>query len=210
MIKNTRRMYSLVLLPIMAGNICLPFVEAKKPTVKYIFEDTRAIQQDNDLLVQTEIDGTYFFVSPQYIAVMKDYERAKAENERKAKEEAERLEQERLAKEKAKREALEARKMEFVLTFYTDLDCENGWGAITCEGKPLRSGIVANNVIPLHTKIYLDGYGEVEVADRGGSNFNSPHRLDVFVARWSGETDAQYKQRVLNMGRQTVKGYYVE
>ena len=52
----------------------------------------------------------------------------------------------------------------FILTFYTSLDCENGYGAITCTGKKLRPGMVANNVLPLGTKIYLEGWGNVVAA----------------------------------------------
>lgn len=140
-------------------------------------------------------------------AKIKENERIRIEEERR------RAEEERIRKEEEARKAEEERKkntIDFTLTFYTSLDCENGYGAITCEGKPLRSGIVASNVIPLHTKIILEGYGEVEVADRGGSEFNSPYRLDVFVARQAGETDSQYKRRIMEMGRQTVKGRIVK
>lgn len=96
---------------------------------------------------------------------------------------------------------------EFILTFYTSLDCENGYGAITCEGDSLQQGGVASNVYDLGTKIYLEGYGETIVNDRGGSNFNSSNRLDVFIEREYGESDYEYKQRVSKMGIVTVKGY---
>lgn len=100
--------------------------------------------------------------------------------------------------------------LEFILTFYTSLDCENGYGAITCEGNSLQQGGVASNVYDLGTKIYLDGYGETIVNDRGGSNFNSSNRLDVFIEREYGESDYEYKQRVNKMGKVTVKGYIVK
>lgn len=99
---------------------------------------------------------------------------------------------------------------EFILTFYTSLDCENGYGAITCEGNSLQQGGVASNVYDLGTKIYLEGYGETIVNDRGGGNFNSSNRLDVFIEREYGESDYEYKQRVSKMGIVTVKGYIVK
>lgn len=213
MTKTTRRMYSLVLMPIMAGNICFPFSNAKKQTERFTFE--RTIEKNNELLRKTEIEeNTYnfFTTSYQYIEVMKEFDRLNKELELKKKQELERQEQERFEQErikKKKQEEIEAKTRNFILTFYTDLDCENGWGAITCEGKPLVDGIVANNVIPLHTKIYLEGYGEVVVADRGGSNFNTEARLDVFVPRNHGESDGHYLARVQKMGKQVVKGYYL-
>lgn len=116
-----------------------------------------------------------------------------------------REEQERLLQEEIKRKEQEEQKKremnnrEFVLTFYSGDSSENSQaGAVTCTGQPLREGIVANNVLPLGTKIFLEGYGEVIVADHGGSQFNSEERLDVFI---SGS-----KSEVNKMGRQIVKG----
>jgi len=98
----------------------------------------------------------------------------------------------------------------FVLTFYTSLDEENGYGPITCSGSKLRSGMVANNVLRQGTKIITNEYGELVVADRGGNNFNTRHRLDVFISRRKGESDYQYKRRVNSMGVVKVKGYIIK
>lgn len=99
----------------------------------------------------------------------------------------------------------------FILTFYTSLDSENSSaGAVTCTGSKLRAGMVANNVLKLNTKIYLEGYGNVVVADTGGVNFNTRNRLDVFIPRKNGENDYQYKKRVLSMGKIKVKGYIIK
>lgn len=121
--------------------------------------------------------------------------------------ESKKAEQAKLEKETKKKEI---QYTEFELTFYTALDCENGYGAITCQGKPLRDGIVANNVIPQNTQLYLEGYGEVVVADKGSSNFNTYNRLDVYIARNSGESNSQYRKRVMKLGRQKVKGYIIK
>lgn len=96
--------------------------------------------------------------------------------------------------------------VEFILTFYTSLNSENGYGAITCRGESLVDGMVASNYYSLGTIIDLGRFGEVIVADRGGSHFNTNNRLDVLITRNYGESDSQYYRRVNNMGRQVVKG----
>lgn len=100
---------------------------------------------------------------------------------------------------------------EYILTFYTSLESENSSaGPVTCQNKPLSAGGVANNVIPQNTKIYLEGYGQVVVNDRGSDKyFSSDNRLDVFIDREPGESDMQYSQRVRNYGVQKVQGYIV-
>ena len=98
----------------------------------------------------------------------------------------------------------------FVLTFYTSLIEENSeCGAVTCNGNKLREGIVANNVLPQGTKINTKEYGELIVADKGGNNFNTRHRLDMFVSREHDEDDGQYKNRVNKMGTVRIKGYII-
>ncbi|EKQ58077.1 MULTISPECIES: 3D domain-containing protein [unclassified Clostridium] len=101
---------------------------------------------------------------------------------------------------------------DFTLTFYTSLDSENSSaGPVTCQGKPLSPGGVANNVMPLNTKIYLEGYGQVVVNDRGSDKyFGVDNRLDVFIEREPGESDRQYFKRVNNLGVQKVKGYILK
>lgn len=106
----------------------------------------------------------------------------------------------------------EPKQKEFILTFYTSLECENSSaGAVTCQNKPLKHGGVANNVIPLNTRIYLEGYGEVTVNDRGSQKyFGVDNRLDVFIEREPGESDRQYSRRVNNYGVQRVQGYIIK
>ena len=95
----------------------------------------------------------------------------------------------------------------FTLTFYTDLPSENGGYTITATGEKLRSGMVASNYHAIGTEIHLSGWGTYTVKDRGGSNFNSSNRLDVFIPRKNGESNASYLKRVNKMGIKTVKGY---
>ena len=95
----------------------------------------------------------------------------------------------------------------FTLTFYTDLPSENGGYTITATGEKLRSGMVASNYHAIGTEIHLSGWGTYTVKDRGGSNFNSSNRLDVFIPRKNGESNATYLNRVNKMGIKTVKGY---
>ena len=98
---------------------------------------------------------------------------------------------------------------EIELTYYTTLPQENGGYTVTCEGKPLKEGIVASNYYPLRTKIIIEGR-TFTVADRGGSDFNHPNRLDVLVERNPGENDEQYLKRVNNLGRTNVTAYIIK
>lgn len=100
----------------------------------------------------------------------------------------------------------EVEEIDFIISFYTNTKDENGGYTVTCTGQPLRYGIVASNVYPLGTKIYLEGYGLFTVADTGGDHFNNYNRLDVLIPpKYEGEPN--YKQRVNNMGKPHVKGY---
>lgn len=98
--------------------------------------------------------------------------------------------------------------VEITLTFYTSLAEENGgFSGINCSGKKLTPGTVANNVLPLGTKIYTKEFGTLTVADRGGNNFDTIHSLDVYIPREEGESDKDYLTRVNDMGKVKVKGY---
>lgn len=97
--------------------------------------------------------------------------------------------------------------IKFTLTFYTSLPEENGGHTVTCRGEKLRYGMVASNVYHLGTKIKIKGLGTFTVSDRGGANFNSPNRLDVLIERNGGESDADYLNRVNNMGKLVRTGY---
>lgn len=98
---------------------------------------------------------------------------------------------------------------DFILTYYTSLDCENGYGAITCEGNPLEEGICASNVYPLGTIIRFEDGREFIVADRGGRSFNDETRLDVFIERYDYESNDEYKKRVNDMGIKHKKGVVI-
>lgn len=151
---------------------------------------------------------------PMKIKDIKDLEK-EAQQIKLQRDEQKRIELENIKKqeEEIKRKEQEERmrnKREFILTFYTSLDFENGFGAITCTGERLHDGIVANNVLSLGTKIQLDGYGEVVVSDRGGSSFNSDTRLDVYIPKENDESNYEYSKRVNNMGKVKVTGYILE
>jgi len=156
------------------------------------------------------VDKDNFKLINNYIEVQ--YEKEKKENDRirveKLKQE-EIIKAEKLKQEEIEREKSEPQLQEFILTFYTSLTSENSSaGAVTCQNKPLSRGGVANNVIPQNTKIYLEGYGQVIVNDKGSSKyFSESNRLDVFIEREQGESDTQYLRRVNNYGVQKVQGY---
>ena len=96
----------------------------------------------------------------------------------------------------------------FEISFYSDLNCENGFGNITATGKTLKDGMIANNFLNFGTKVYIDGLGLKTVEDRGSKKyFNAVNKADVFIHRNYGESDKEYYRRVNNLGRKHIDGY---
>ena len=141
----------------------------------------------------------------EQIALEKEQERLRLEEEQRIREEEERLLQEQQLIENS----YYSNEIEFTLTFYTCLPSENLGYTTTAWGEIPQYGMVASNVYDRGTRIYLEGYGEFIVADRGGSNFDSYNRLDVFIPRIDGESDYEYSQRVMALGVVDVKGYII-
>ena len=99
-------------------------------------------------------------------------------------------------------------KVTFEVSFYSDLNCENGFGNITATGKTLEDGMIANNFLEFGTKIYIEGLGLKTVEDRGSKKyFNAINKIDVFVPRINGESDSEYYKRVNSLGRKNIDGY---
>lgn len=97
--------------------------------------------------------------------------------------------------------------MTMELSYYSDLNCENGYGNITATGEVLTDGFVANNHLSFGTNVYFEGQGMKVVKDRGSDvYFDEIQKFDVFVPRQHGESDDVYYARVNNMGRDRVKG----
>jgi 3D (Asp-Asp-Asp) domain-containing protein len=97
----------------------------------------------------------------------------------------------------------------FKSTFYSSLSSENGGYTVTCNGKPLKGNIVANNTLPQGTRLLLNGQ-VYTVADRGSSRFNNPNRLDILEERHPGESDKEYLDRVNKKGVDYIDGYILE
>lgn len=94
------------------------------------------------------------------------------------------------------------------LTFYGDGADENGgYAGLNAYSQKLSAGMVASNVYPRGTKFVTPDGQVFTVNDKGGPNFNSFDRLDVFVPRKSGESDDAYKKRIYQLGRKTVTLY---
>ena len=97
--------------------------------------------------------------------------------------------------------------IQMTLTFYGDFAHENGgYAGIDAQGNKLVAGTVASNVYSFGTQFHFNGQ-VYTVRDRGGRNFNSSNRLDVFVPRKSGESDSAYAKRIKQYGRKTVTMY---
>lgn len=96
----------------------------------------------------------------------------------------------------------------FEVAFYSDLNCENGFGNITATGEVLEDGVIANNFLDFGTKVYIEGLGVKTVKDRGSKKyFYDVSKIDVFVPRNNNESDYEYYERVNSMGRKKVNGY---
>lgn len=93
------------------------------------------------------------------------------------------------------------------MTFYGDFAHENGgYAGIDCNGDKLVAGTVASNYYPQGTQFEFNGQ-VFTVRDRGGSNFNNPNRLDVFVPRLNNESDSDYTKRIRHYGVKKVVMY---
>ncbi|WP_406909001.1 cell wall-binding protein EntB [Bacillus cereus] len=151
----------------------------------------------------------------QEIAKAKEEEKAKAKEEEKAREIAKAKEEERareIAKAKEEERAKEAsknniqsakRELTVVATAYTADPSENGtYGGrvLTAMGHDLTANpnmriiAVDPKVIPLGSKVWVEGYGEAIAGDTGSAI--KGNRIDVLMGS---------KSKAMNWGRQTVK-----
>lgn len=97
----------------------------------------------------------------------------------------------------AKKEEKSHKTLTMVATAYTSDPAENGpWGNVAYDGQTLRRGIVAvdPNVIPMGTRLYIEGYGEAIAADQGSKI--KGNRIDLFM---------DSKTEAYNWGMRTVK-----
>ncbi|MDR4194542.1 SH3 domain-containing protein [Bacillus cereus] len=151
----------------------------------------------------------------QEIAKAKEEEKAKAKEEEKAREIAKAKEEEKareIAKAKEEERAKEAsknniqsakRELTVVATAYTADPSENGtYGGrvLTAMGHDLTANpnmriiAVDPKVIPLGSKVWVEGYGEAIAGDTGSAI--KGNRIDVLMGS---------KSKAMNWGRQTVK-----
>ncbi|PGY94320.1 cell wall-binding protein EntB [Bacillus cereus] len=139
----------------------------------------------------------------QEIAKAKEEEKAKAKEEEKAREIVKAKEEER-AKEASKNNIQSAkRELTVVATAYTADPSENGtYGGrvLTAMGHDLTANpnmriiAVDPKVIPLGSKVWVEGYGEAIAGDTGSAI--KGNRIDVLMGS---------KSKAMNWGRQTVK-----
>ena len=86
-------------------------------------------------------------------------------------------------------------------TAYSPDPAENGGYSVTALGTPLRRGVVAvdRRVIPLGTKLYIEGYGYARAEDTGGAI--KGNKIDLLF-----NTKAECR----NFGRRNVKVYILK
>ena len=93
----------------------------------------------------------------------------------------------------------------FNITYYTSL-----YGFTMSSGKRVFEGACASNTLPNGSRVKLEGMGEFTILDCGGSDLNASNRLDIFIGRNQGESNSQYRNRVLRLGRTYVKGKVIK
>ena len=91
------------------------------------------------------------------------------------------------------------------LSFYTGAVDEGG--NMSASGKTLKYGMCASNVYPFGTQFKITGISGLEdgvftVEDRGGADFNSNTRLDIYVGN-----DKNAKKLANQLGRQKCVAY---
>ena len=105
------------------------------------------------------------------------------------------------------------------LTYYTDLYVCNGrYDKLTASGVKLNPSTVAvprkvgskKPLIPFGTEIEIDGIGTRISQDTGSPKYikvkeDGTMILDVFMPRLNGESDKQYKARIMKLGRTKSK-----
>ena len=95
----------------------------------------------------------------------------------------------------------------FFTTYYCPCrKCNGSNEGIDGFGNPLEWGCVAvdRNVIPMHTKLIIDGYDKVFEARDTGSGING-HDIDIFVPVSHSEALAMCKDQWLNVWKYNEK-----
>ena len=119
--------------------------------------------------------------------------------------------------EEEKKEYIEVKA---ICTFYTSLASCNGDNlGLTASGKYLSNTSIAipRKSMPYGTKIEVEGIGTRYADDCGSTKHirimeDGTYRFDVYMPRIKGESDSQYKKRVVSYGKleTTAKIYYVK
>lgn len=106
-------------------------------------------------------------------------------------------------------------KVNLIISHYSDMDYENGQGAINAQDERLKFGMIAiPRDLPLNTKFYIKGYKTQFVgSDRGSSRHirwvnNNTMKIDMFVERLDSESDYEYAQRISDLGVKKTIGWY--
>lgn len=161
----------------------------QKPTIVELMESERQMLTDMERISQEKEEQRLEALEAERLAKEKAEKelRDKAEAERKAREHKQK-EKERQAKEseqKTKTQSNDSNKGRLLGTFeataYTDNEQSQGkWVGQTATGRKPQVGVIAvdPNVIPLNTKLYVEGYGNCVAGDTGGAIKGK--RLDLF------------------------------
>ena len=160
-------------------------------TIPHIARDTKGISSTYS---REERVKQFEKLTNKYI---EEKEKLRLEEERRIEEERIRLEEERVANE------IKVEWTNYQLTFYCSCQqCSGEWGSSTASGMELIPYMTcaSDGSYPFGTKIYIDGFGELTVVDRGGGVHGNI--LDVFVGN--------DHNRALELGRKNVRGCILE
>ena len=99
----------------------------------------------------------------------------------------------------SRQETASTKEMRMIATAYDSSweSCGSWDGKTTASGLPVRRGVVAvdPDVIPLGTRLYVEGYGEALAADTGGAI--KGNRIDLYME--SREEALNYGIRMVNI-----------
>lgn len=188
-----------------------PTYVSDKEKINKMIEDLERIQKEKEEAEEKARKEHYEKLAERFAEV----QRIKAEEERKAREEAERLrkiEEEKQKQRQSRSRIVEnnpsvssnARTLTVNASAYTyaenDPYVSEKWGNKTFTGKDVRFGYVAvdPNVIPLGTRMKIEGFGDTIFTAEDTGNWIVGNKIDIFLPSY---------EECIQFGRKNIKIY---
>lgn len=208
---------SLMLSTVLIFLINISYIKNHMHDISARYLQDKKIDIDNETLISDKNNKIVKFQE-----ILNEEERKRLEEIQRQEEERQRLlEMEQIQKNKKvssnlvlSRGGSSAVRVAFTLSHYGDTAGENGgYAHKTASGVNLFDGVVASNNFPFYTKIFLENYQKTYmVLDTGNKNVlkklpDGSIKIDIFVPRKSGESNADYKNRIMDLGIRKTYGY---